>query len=212
MQGVIFTRESVRKLQKKELLNSLNELEQNAAQIAASPVEAGESMAQKNMILTTIDKIIEKAKFIEPIGRVTLVMNNIEKFKDSFYNIPLEDKDSIVVPKVSSTITIVGEVLNPNSFVYNPSYDIKDYIDEAGGLKDSAASNNIYVVSANGGTNRYSSFLFFSKNSDISKGDTIIVPKELSTTSVIGVTKDVIDIIYKLSISFAAFSTLGLLQ
>ena len=214
--GAVFTRASVQKLQKEEYDKSLDELEMQAVQLASSPTQAGENAGDKARMLSSIQALVQKSKAIEPIGRVTIQLDtDLEKFKESNFNIILENEDKLVIPKERSTITVIGEVLNANTFIYKEGADVEYFINNAGGLKTFADDNNIYIVKADGNAKKYDSGLFwgmlFAKNTDVAKGDTIIVPRRIDTTSGIALTKDIVDIIYKLSITTASLTAAGVL-
>ena len=210
IEGAVFTRKSVKKLQKEELEKSLRDLKAQAAYTAASATEAGEKAEDKKRLLIMVEQIAKQAKEVEPIGRVSIELtSNLESFKKSDFNIPLEDGDVLYIPTVNKTVTVIGEVLNPNTFIYKKDISVTKYIEKSGGLKESADEDNIYVVKANGEAKRFKRGYFYNSNGFIEMGDTIIVPKKIITTSGIALAKDIADITYKLAITAASLKTVG---
>lgn len=100
-------------------------------------------------------------------------------------NFLLEDGDTIFVPRKASTVTILGEVLNPNTVLHNKGYNLKKYIALAGGQKDFARTQRIYIIKANGLIERRRNLLFIELNR-IDPGDTIIVPRKMNVSDEFG--------------------------
>ena len=90
----------------------------------------------------------------------------------------LEDGDQIIVPRKLSTVSIFGEVLNPNTVVHQKGYSINDYIEMSGGLKQFALKRDIYIIKGNGTIERRKRNIFLGGNK-IEPGDVIIVPRSM---------------------------------
>ncbi len=209
--GTVFTRKSVQKLQEEELKKSLDELNMKAGILAASANKAGETSADKMRMLEVIQALTQEAKNIKPIGRIAMTLSkDLELFANSPYNVTLEGGDVVYVPFETQTVTLVGEVLNTNSFVYMPNQTVWDYIRRGGGLKEGADAENIYIVKANGDAVKYWRWFFIEGNHHICKGDVIIVPKKLDVSSGMKFAQDLADIGYKLAITVASLKTIGL--
>lgn len=209
LEGSVFKRDSIQKLQEQALAKSLQSLQQKAAYIALSANSAGERSDNKERIFTMVNSLVEEAKKTKPVGRLSIDLNkNLTEFAQSNYNIVLEDGDTLYVPIKNDTITIVGEVLNPSSFVYNEQYSLMDYINKAGGLQDEANEDSIFIIGANGESRKYANG-FFTKPTKVRRGSIIIVPKYIQTSSGINILKDIADITYKLAITAASLKTIG---
>jgi protein involved in polysaccharide export with SLBB domain len=89
----------------------------------------------------------------------------------------LEDGDIIRVPKMLQIVKVTGEVLNPNSIVYMPNKNLKQYINGAGGFTNNALKNNVYIKYANGSAEAAKRFLFFGNYPKVKPGAEIMVPK-----------------------------------
>lgn len=212
IKGAVFTRKSVQELQQKEMLKSIEELKQQAAYVASSPAETKESdVASKKMLVDMVTNLQKDAAKTMPIGRVIIALNeNIEAFKQSSYNVPVEDGDKLYIPKINKTVTVLGEVMSPNTFIFDQKLALDDYIKKAGGFKkESADKSGIYVVKSNGEASRLESGYFLSSGIDIEHGDAIIIPRKIEVTSNMSMIAAVADITYKLAITVASLSTVG---
>ena len=146
-----------------------------------------------------------------PIGRVVISLSkNMEKFKQSPYNVAVEDGDKLYVPRINKTVTVIGEVMSSNTFIYDDKLSLEEYIQKAGGYKkESADKGGIYVVKSNGNAERLDNGYFLISNINLEHGDTIVVPKKIEVTSNMSIISGIADITYKLAVTIASLNTVG---
>ena len=210
VEGSVFTREEVRELQTKRLEESLDKLKTKAMQANASANGVGEKTEDKKNMLAAVTQLEKEASTNKPIGRISLnLYYDLNRFTNSTYDLTLKNKDVLYIPAMNDTITIVGEVLNQNTFVYDSKNDAKDYIKKAGGLTQLADEDYIYIVKANGEAEKYTTDYFFGGANNVFKGDTIVVPMKLDTVSDLTFTKDITQVLYQLAITAASLKTVG---
>ena len=123
------------------------------------------------------------AKSIEPenLGRVAGDFSPLSSSNDETI---LFDGDTIIIPKKSNVVNVVGEVLNPIAFEYTSQISIKSAIEKAGGYQTYADKKRVYVIKANGLVENFSKNVFVG-NSKLEPGDTIVVPRKIYTNSVV---------------------------
>jgi protein involved in polysaccharide export with SLBB domain len=210
VEGSVFTREEVKQLQQRRLDDSLDRLRTKALQISSSVNEAGESTASKQNMVSTVAQLEKEASRNKPIGRISLNLYlDLQRFQDSPFDLTLKDQDSLYIPSINDTISVVGEVLNQNTFVYEKDLDAKDYLAKAGGITELADEEYIYIVKANGEAKRVKTDYFWGNSNDVFKGDTIVVPMMLDPVSDISFAKDVSSIVYQLAVTAASLKTVG---
>jgi protein involved in polysaccharide export with SLBB domain len=90
-------------------------------------------------------------------------------------NIFLKNGDKIFIPKKPNTVVVDGEVNNPGIYRFTDGYSVKDYIDNAGGVTDSA--NYAIYKKANGESKRVN-FGLFTRDPEAYDGSVIVVTKE----------------------------------
>lgn len=90
-------------------------------------------------------------------------------------NVYLKNGDKIFIPKKPNTVIVDGEVNNPGLYRFIEGLSVKDYIDNAGGITDSA--NYVIYRKANGESRRVN-FGVFTSNPEVFDGSVIIVTKE----------------------------------
>ncbi|EHH1283427.1 SLBB domain-containing protein [Vibrio parahaemolyticus] len=172
-QGAIFTREALR-LQEQKLLN------QYAADMRAETAKKT-FRADSNMgsVISDPDKtlkFVEEASRSKALGRMVVQLNRILKDERSA-DFMLEDGDFLFVPTFRSTISIMGEVQVPITYLLDNKLDVDDYLNKAGGAKKQADEDRIFVVRADGSVYKPTSGYWFGNNhEELKPGDTIVVP------------------------------------
>ncbi|HCG8092631.1 SLBB domain-containing protein [Vibrio parahaemolyticus] len=172
-QGAIFTREALR-LQEQKLLN------QYAADMRAETAKKT-FRADSNMgsVVSDPEKtlaFVEEASKSKALGRMVVQLNRILKDERSA-DFMLEDGDFLFVPTFRNTVSIMGEVQVPITYLLDNKLDVDDYLNKAGGAKKQADEDRIFVVRADGSVYKPTSGYWFGNNhEELKAGDTIVVP------------------------------------
>ena len=168
--GIIFTRVSVRERQLKAIQLSKEQLNESLL-----------TSSQNRDAIGDINIIRALSESIEPenIGRVA---GNYSPNSLSATNTILVDGDTIFIPKNPYTINVFGQVLNPTSFEYNKNISVAEAINIAGGYKEYAHKNGVYVIKANGITEKVNRNIFV-RNIRLEPGDSIVVPRKIITNN-----------------------------
>ncbi|GLR04695.1 OtnA protein [Vibrio hyugaensis] len=172
-QGAIFTREALR-LQEQKLLN------QYAADMRAETAKKT-FRADSNLgsVISDPEKtlaFVEEASKSKALGRMVVQLNRILKDERSA-DFMLEDGDFLFVPTYRNTVSIMGEVQVPITYLLDNKLDVDDYLNKAGGAKKQADEDRIFVVRADGSVYKPTSGYWFGNNhEELKAGDTIVVP------------------------------------
>ena len=195
-EGIILTRSSIRERQIRSIEKAKKDL--NEAFLISSLNEDGiGDMSIMQALSTEIDS--------ENLGRLA---GDFSPKSKASRNTILFDGDSIIVPKSSNTISVLGEVLNPIAFNFSENISINSAINFAGGYQQYADKRRVYVIKANGMTRRANRNIF-TGNFDLQPGDTIVVPRKVITGNpVIDAVSPITKIISDLAFSAAALDNL----
>ena len=168
LDGIVFTRKSVRKRQ----LEAIEKTKQELNKVILSSIQEEENEVN-------IETIRSLSESIEPdnLGRVA---GNFSPNSLSAKETILFDGDSIFVPKNPNVINVLGEVLNPTTFEYSKNISVRSSILNAGGFNDYANKDKVYVIRANGFIEVNARNIFI-KNIQLEPGDTIVVPRLMFT-------------------------------
>mgnify|MGYP001361754298 CR=1 FL=1 len=127
---------------------------------------------QQDMLAQT--NYVEILEFIETQqekseGRVVF------KNKEQFLNNKVQHEDKIFIPKLPTTVSVIGGIHVPRGIVFKENEDPSYYINFAGGYTQYAKKNNFYVFKANGA--------ILKNYKHIEKGDVIYVPEYPKNTN-----------------------------
>ncbi len=192
--GAVFTREAIARKEREQAQQFARSIEKTYATSMLTEEQKDESLAD-------IRAIAEQLQNFEGQGRLLIDLQAImagELERD----IELTDGDVLVIPKAISTVTVVGEVQQPSSHLFNPKAKIKDYLALSAGLTKRADDRAIYVVKANGMVRPYQRGLF-GKNR-LEPGDTIVIPVDSAYKESLVAWKDITQIFYQSAVSIAA--------
>ena len=202
-QGGVYLRDEVAKSQKLSFERAADELENTIVDIVTqNSVSVGE------YTLLPISNLIKKLREEEPLGRMIVDLDTLALKSDPITNFTVQDGDELYVPKRPSSVSIVGEVLNSATVGFNPEYSINDYIDLAGGLRDSADKNKIFVILPNGKAQLIKKGLF-STNKGILPGSTIVISRDSKPFDAIRWTQIITPILADLATSAAAIAAIS---
>jgi protein involved in polysaccharide export with SLBB domain len=126
-------------------------------------------------------------------------------------DISLEDGDRLVVPQRPGMISVFGTVFNETSFLYRPEKSVSDYLAQAGGPRKEADERSIYVLRADGSvvSKRSGGFLVSSLSGmRPMPGDAIVVPEDLTRTTLTKDLKDWTQIFYQFGLGAAALKVI----
>lgn len=183
--GSQLLRESARIEQQNSLDQLVNTMEvqvrQSALSIAAS---AGGGDAQGLAQLQ--EGIVSQLRAVRASGRVALPVKPSDKGITDFPNMVMEDNDRLIIPHRPSTVSVVGNVYNPGSFIYDPHTNSGVYLEMAGKGKPQSDLHHAFVLRANGvvvAANNVNGLFTGSKFDRLRlyPGDEIIVPYKLPT-------------------------------
>lgn len=91
-------------------------------------------------------------------------------YPGSSYDLILQPGDYLYIPQQQSTVKISGDVMFPNTVVYEPGKKLKHYINQAGGYGQRAKKGKAFIVYMNGTVSKANG------NTPIEPGCQIIVP------------------------------------
>lgn len=193
--NVFLLRESVAVKQKEIIEQGLQRLERS---IYTAPIASTGEGAIRVQEAQMVSDFIARARQVEPLGRVVVSESG------EIANILLESNDTIVIPTTTDLIHVGGEVLLPQSLVFNPAASTEDYIAWAGGFTERAEDDRILIIKSNGSvvftSVDGSTWLSGTQEVSLSAGDQVIVlpaidPKLLQSV------KDITQIMYQIAIA-----------
>lgn len=178
--GGVFTRESIRQIERQQLEKFIRAQEQTLlAESAATTAGAVElttgEKAEVATAQTTVTgqrrELLRSLATAVTIGRLSIKLDAPERLKGSPDDILLEDGDSLTIPQQPTSVLILGAVRNSTSVLHKDGENIEYYIGQAGGPTREADLEQAYILKADG-----SALASFVKLRKIEPGDTVVVP------------------------------------
>ena len=127
-------------------------------------------------IKDSLGKIVDSVVY-NPNEPVSIDLYRALKYKNSKYDLVLQENDVIFVPEINPLISVKGAVQSSLKLYFDKEHsNLSYYIDKAGGYGIRPWKKRIYVTYANGTSKRTKSFGFFHFFPQVEEGSTIIVP------------------------------------
>jgi protein involved in polysaccharide export with SLBB domain len=212
--GAEFTRESTRRVQQQRLNEYIDQI---TLQVSANTTNSfGRALNASDSAAATAaqqqnQSVISSLRQLRATGRIVLEMPADAHDVSELPDLPLEDGDRFILPRIPSTVSVDGAVYNQNSFVYDPSRRVGGYIRLAGGANRDADKSRAYVIRASGSvlSKQYSSSLRGNSfdSLHIYPGDTVVVPLNLTKGQTLRTIVSVAQIVGQLGIAVAAGNT-----
>ena len=181
-------RESVRRTQQVKLDEIAARFERELESAATSRVAGTtdkDAIAIQAAELERQRAVAQKLRTIKAEGRIVLELEDGNAQVKNLPDLPLQDGDSIFVPRKPGTVEVLGAVFQTNSFIYKPGRNINDYVLLAGGETATADKSEMYVIRADGTTKSERGTGWFRGLGGVlvNPGDTIVVPETIERGS-----------------------------
>nr|WP_282448389.1 SLBB domain-containing protein [Marinobacter goseongensis] len=198
--GAVFTRESLREQEQRRLDEAQRRLRRDLA--ISGPQSPGEVDTVEGDDETVV-RVLDEVANAQAVGRLVIDLPALLK-GDNSRDVRLQDGDTLVIPEISQSVSVMGEVQFATSHLHDGNLSAQDYINRSGGLAYQADEQRIYVIKADGSVTVPNQSRWFGSSNPLEPGDTIVVPLNLSQLSSLELAKDVSQIIYQVALGASA--------
>ncbi|MDQ6758051.1 MAG: SLBB domain-containing protein, partial [Bacteroidota bacterium] len=133
-------------------------------------------IASIKYIKDTSGRIVDSIIY-NPEEPVSIDLYKALKYKNSKYDLVLQDSDVVYIPEINPLVNVKGAVQSALKIFFDKEHtDVGYYIDKAGGFGVRPWRKRVYVTYANGTSRRTKNFGFFHFYPPVEEGSTIIVP------------------------------------
>ena len=201
-ESAVFTREAVAALEAQRAAEFARDIETTFA----TRLLTEETTTQA---ITDVAQIVESLQAIEGAGRLLIDLPAATS-GDANANLEVTDGDKLVVPKVSNTVSVVGEVKRAGTHTFQSELSLDDYVDLSAGFTRRADDGGVYIVKANGSvvTLEQNLWRFTGANRSLDPGDTIVVPIDTQYKESLASWREITQIVYQSMVSIAAVANL----
>lgn len=207
------SRETVR-LQQQVKLDEIADRFEKEIQTAATQKLSGTT--DKDLAATTkaeLDRqqhLADKMRSVKASGRIVLELDDANAGIKNLPDLPLQDGDSINVPRMPGTVDVLGSVYQQNTFIYKPGRNANDYLALAGGATPGGDKSEMYVIRADGTIRSVNNAGWLSRvgGQQINPGDTIVLPEKVERSSWTQSFKEWTTILYQFGLGAAGLKVL----
>ncbi|MFC6439588.1 SLBB domain-containing protein [Pseudobowmanella zhangzhouensis] len=203
VEAAIFTREELRKKEQNNIDRAVQELRE---QIINSNLKSSQFVQAVDY--DQAQKILKDLTNVKSVGRLVIDFKGIVA-ENAKADIELKDGDKIYLPNITPAVSVIGEVFVPSTHSYSIGMSIEDYVRLSGGLKTYGDKDRIYVVKADGSVHIPGNNFWFSSDGkkQLSPGDTIVVPRDVTNYEQLGLWQAVTQIAYQAAVALAAIKS-----
>lgn len=199
--GAIFSRESLKERERKQMAHLQSTLE---SQIAGLTLRKNSSSASFSSSPSEAMALVQNLADTPALGRMVIDLPAILEGNQEA-NIMLANNDKLYIPEFDKSVSIIGEVQFTSTHTFDYSKTVDDYIQLAGGTKKQADTDRVYVVRADGSVMLPNNSFWFSRSSEsLQPGDTIIVPIDVDYLDGLSTVTSATQILYQLGVAWSA--------
>ncbi len=206
-------RDSVRRAQQAKLDEVADRFERDLEANATQRMGASADQANAAKLAAEIEqqrRVVQKLRTVKAEGRIVLDLPGVQTEVKNLPDLPLQDGDSIYIPRLPGTVVVLGSVFQQNAFVYRPQRSVNDYLQQAGGLTVSADKSEMYIIRADGTAKSGQSAGWFTGigSTSLNPGDTVVVPEKIDRSTFMQSLKEWTSIFYQFGLGAAGLKVL----
>jgi len=208
-EGSVFTREELKRREQEQVDLLADRMQRDLTILALQYSATGQGGGVG--ALSVGQSLLGQLRSAKAVGRLVIDVPHLTRSAPgSRADVILRDGDQLIVPRFQQQVTVIGEVQNATSHLYDPHLSRDDYVSMSGGTTRRADRGRIYVVRANGSVIAQEGSRWFQYRSQIAikPGDTIVVPLNAEKMPTLPFWQAVTQILYNVAIAVAAVHAL----
>jgi protein involved in polysaccharide export with SLBB domain len=205
--GTVFLRKSAQDTERAGYIRTAAEVEEQLVgamthgSLGNSRLDAG--------TFATLQGFVDQLRTQKAAGRVTITADPSVLATRPEEDPLLEPGDTIYIPQRPSTVSVLGQVMQPGTMPYRPGDTVKQYIQMAGGYGPDSDDSNIFVVMPDGSARRVENSWFNFSSENLPPGSTIVVPRDLTPIDLGQLVTNVTSILSQLAVTTASLAVLS---
>jgi protein involved in polysaccharide export with SLBB domain len=203
--GTVFLRKSAAQVEQDGYNRAANEIQ---SQLLAGMARVGNDKIPVEAF-TAMQSFVTQLRTQKALGRIAISADPSVLAANPSLDPLLEAGDVIFIPQRPSTIAVLGEVMQPGSYTYQPGMTVKDYVRRAGGYAQFSNEDMTFIVQPDGSARRIeTSWLNFDVTT-LPPGSAIVVPRDLAPLNARQIVLDVTGIMSSLAVTIASLAVLA---
>lgn len=208
-EGSVFTRRDLKEREQRQLGVLEERLRREIAVLSLQRAQSGDATGTTQAIAAG-ESLLSDLETTEAMGRLVIDLNrSMRATPGSAMDIFMKDGDTLVVPRRTQEVTVIGEIQNSASLLYVEGFTRDDYVERSGGVTQRADARRIYVIRADGSVAAQGSGSWFGRRGDIvmRPGDTIVVPLDAEEMRPLTAWTSITQILYNIAVAVAAVNS-----
>ncbi len=197
------------------LRRSAAQIEQEGYQRAAYQIESQllggiSSFGARSVDPTAVRAFAAQLRTQRALGRISIVADPSVLAANPNLDPLLEAGDVVFIPQRPATVAVLGEVMQPGSYSYQPGMTVDDYVKKAGGYAQFAEDDLTFIVQPDGSARKVEkSWLNFDAAQALPPGSAIVVPRDLAPLDVRQLALDITSIVSSFAVTAASLAVLA---
>jgi protein involved in polysaccharide export with SLBB domain len=204
--GTVFLRKSAAALEQEGYTRTAREVED---QLVVAMTRVGNDKIDPSTF-ASMQSFVSDLRNQRAIGRIAISADPSVLAANPALDPLLEAGDVIYIPPRPSTISVLGQVMQPGSFPYRAGETVGDYIERAGGYSRLADDGQTFIVLPDGTARRLEkSWLRFGATDALPPGSAIVIPRDVTPLDLRQTIIDISQIMSQLAVSIASVAVLS---
>ncbi len=203
--GTVFLRKSAADAEHQGYLRAANEIE-NELVIAMTRV--GNDKIDPGTF-ASMQTFVNELRNQKAVGRISITADPSVLAAKPDLDPLLEAGDVVYIPQRPTTISVLGQVMQPGSFPYRAGQTLDDYIRQAGGYSATADDSLTFIVLPDGTARRVEKSWLSFDSENLPPGSTIVVPRDVTPLDTRQLILDISSIFSQFAVSIASMAVLA---
>jgi protein involved in polysaccharide export with SLBB domain len=203
--GTVFLRKSAAQVEQDGYNRAASEIQ---SQLVAGMARVGNDKIPGDAV-TAIQGFVNQLRTQKPLGRIAIAADPAVLAANPSLDPLLEPGDVVFIPQRPSTVAVLGEVMQPGSYSYQPGMSVSDYIKKAGGYAQFSNDDMTFIVQPDGSARRLETSWLGFDSTTLPPGSTIVVPRDLAPLYTRQIVLDVTGIMSSLAVTIASLAVLA---
>jgi protein involved in polysaccharide export with SLBB domain len=208
-QGSVFTRAELREREQRHMTVLAERLQRELAAVSLEAAQVGDK-GDTAQTLAAGQALLADLRATQAVGRLVIDLDNVLAVAQSSpADIMVKDGDRLVVPRATQEVSVIGEVQNSTSHLYQAGLSRDDYIARSGGTTQRADRKRTFIIRANGEVVAATGSSWFTRGGaqEVRPGDTVVVPLNAQQVRPLTMWTSVTQILYNIAVAVAAVNS-----
>ncbi|HWY61191.1 MAG TPA: SLBB domain-containing protein [Rhizomicrobium sp.] len=203
--GTVFLRKSAAATERAGYIRAAQEIEE---ELVVAMTRIGNDKVDPGTF-ASLQTFVTELRNQKAVGRIAIAADPSVLATRPELDPLLEPGDVVYIPPRPSTISVLGQVMQPGSLPYRSGSTMQDYVEMAGGYSATSDSSNTFVVMPDGSARKIEQSWFDFSPTDLPPGATIVVPRDVTPLDTRQLILDITGIFSQLAVSVASLAVLA---